>query len=119
MKDNIIEKLEDTRQQDKEMFHALQEHQTKMIPYNFSFQTMQRIKVIEQQRERKAIYTQTVIVTILGLIGIGVIVAMAGSALLEVFKSLRNHPLLTITLICCMTFFGGINLILENYFKKQ
>ncbi len=129
MKDNsIVEQLEKTRQQDTGLLHALQNQPTESMASNFSYRTMERIKEVERLRAYKAKRTEIFALSVVAVLAIGVVIMVAGGVFLNVIKSLSDvqlfgwfnaHPLLYITLVCCLTFFGGFNLLLEKHFKER
>lgn len=129
MKDNSInEEIELQRPLDKGLLKALQQQPMDPLVHNFSFRTMQRIKKEERQRAHRTKVTEIVLMAFVSFLGIAFIVVMAGNSLKEIGKSLSNlqlfeslsaHPLVTVTLICCLIFLGGMNLFLENVFRKR
>lgn len=129
MKDNSInEEFELQRSQDKGLQKALQQQPMDPLAHNFSFRTMQRIKKEERQRAHRTKVIEIVLMAFVSFLGVTFIVVMAGNSLkeigkslskLQVFESLGAHPLMTVTLICCLIFLGGMNFFLENVFRKR
>ena len=102
------------------LHQALAPIETKRLPSNFAYTTMRRIRLEEQESERRGQIVQACVIIAVSLLGIGGLVYAFGAMLWQSLVVMFHQPnalSLTLPTLFCFTFFALLNHWLSRHYK--